>query len=118
MASIVSTQRGIYILVDPGPASLASQQDLLDLMGSHGSAGGGRLLIPENALHPDFFDLSSGLAGEIALKLSTYRVKTAIVVEVDDIPSQRFREWAWECNRGKEIHFCSTLEDAETWLLD
>jgi len=76
------------------------------------------LLLSEGALHPDFFDLSSGLAGEISMKLTTYRVKTAIVVDLESIPSLRFREWAGECNRGREICFCANLKETEAWLLD
>ena len=60
--------------------------------------------------------MSTGLAGEISLKLSTYRVKTAIVVDIESIPSQRFREWAAECNRGREIRFCADLRKGEDWL--
>jgi hypothetical protein len=80
--------------------------------------GANYLLVSGEALHPDFFDLSTGLAGEISLKLSTYRVKTAIVVDLEFNLCQRFREWAGEFNRGREIRFCTNLQDAEEWLLD
>jgi hypothetical protein len=80
--------------------------------------GANYLLVSGEALHPDFFDLSTGLAGEISLKLSTYRVKTAIVVDLESNLCQRIREWAGECNRGREIRFCTNLQDAEEWLLD
>jgi hypothetical protein len=118
MGQIIITRRGNYTLSDPAPASLASQRDLLELLSLSGEDGSDRLLITEGSLHPDFFDLSTGLAGEICLKLSTYRIKTAIVVQLDRISSQRFREWAGECNRGREIYFSSNREEAEDWLLD
>ncbi len=87
-------------------------------MGLFGEIGASLLLIFNGALHPDFFDLSTGLAGEISLKLSTYRVKTAIVVDLESITSQYFREWVGECNRGREIRFCADLHEGEDWLLD
>ena len=87
-------------------------------MGLFGEVGASLLLISDGALHPDFFDLSTGLAGEISLKLSTYRVKTAIVIDIESIPSQRFREWAGECNRGREIRFCAKIQVAEDWLME
>ena len=118
MPQITQTNHGNYLLSDPNHGNIRSEQDILDLFGFFGEVGAGLLLISEGALHPDFFDLSTGLAGEISLKLTTYRVKTAIVIDLESIPSLRFREWAGECNRGREIRFCADLEEAEGWLLD
>jgi len=115
MGMIIRTGSGIY--VTPEPEVVSSQADLLELIGLCGEAGTDRLLFPRGSLVEVFFDLSSGLAGELALKLSTYRVKAAFVVSLDAIPSQRFREWAGECNRGKEIRFCDSEESAVEWLL-
>ncbi len=118
MAQVIQTSRGNYLLSDPEYGNLKSERDILDLMGHFGEVGANILLISDGALHPDFFDLSTGLAGEISLKLSTYSVKTAIVVDLDSIPSQCFLEWAEECNRGREIHFCADLQEGEDWLLN
>jgi len=118
MTQIIQTSWGKYLLSDPEPGNISSERDILDVMGLFGEVGASLLLISKGALHPDFFDLSTGLAGEISLKLSTYRVKTAIVVDIESIPSQRFREWAVECNRGRKIRFCTNPQDAEEWLLD
>ena len=118
MPQIIHTNHGNYLLSDPKQGNLSSEQDILDLFGFLGEVGSSLLLLSEGVLHQDFFDLSTGLAGEISLKLSTYRVKTAIVVDLESIPSLRFREWAGECNRGREIRFCANIEEAEDWLLD
>ena len=118
MAQIIQTSRGNYLLSDPENGNIRSERDILDLMGCFGEVGANLLLISDGALHPDFFDLSTGLAGEISLKLSTYRVKTAIIVDLESFLSLRFQEWAGECNRGREIRFCADIEEAEDWLLD
>jgi len=117
MTQVIHTSLGNYLLSDPELGNLSSERDILDLMGYFGEVGANLLLISDGALHPDFFDLSTGLAGEITLKLSTYRVKTAIVVDLESIPSQRFQEWAGECNRGGDLRFCANLQEAENWLL-
>jgi hypothetical protein len=117
MGKLVETSQGNYVISDPAPGSLANEQDLLDLIAHCVNPDSHRLLIRKGTLHPDFFDLSTGLAGKLALKLSSYRIKTAIVVDLDSVPSQRFKEWAWECNRGKEIHFCTHKGEAAEWLL-
>ena len=118
MPQVIQTSQGNYLLSDSEHGNLSSERDILDLMGLFGDVGANLLLVSGGALHPDFFDLSTGLAGEISLKLSTYRVKTAMVVDLESIPSLRFREWARECNKGREIRFCANLQDAEEWLLD
>jgi len=115
MGLIVRTGSGVY--VSPGREVIARQEDLLELIGLCGEAGTDRLLFPGGSLAEDFFDLSTGLAGELGLKLSTYRIKAAVVVDLNAVPSRRFREWAGECNRGREIHFCLSEENAVEWLL-
>jgi len=117
MNLIVQTLRESYLKSDPADGIIWVEQDILDLIGFCGESGSNRVLISEGSLHPSFFDLSTGAAGEITLKPSTYRVKTVIVVDLTDVPSERFQEWAFECNRGKDIHFCKNESDAETWLL-
>ena len=117
MGEIIRTNQGVYVRPEEGE-KVSSQGDLLELVALCGEAGTDNLLLPRGSLAEDFFDLSTGLAGEIALKLSTYRVRTAILVNLLGVRSQRFKEWAWECNRGHEIHFCADEEDAVQWLLD
>ena len=116
MTQIIQTSQGSYLLSDT--ETISSERDILDLMGLFGEVGASLLLISEGVLHPDFFDLSTRLAGEISLKLSMYRVKTAIVANIKTVPSQPFRDWAGECNRGGEIRFCTDRDEAERWLLD
>lgn len=118
IAQIVQAEGGKFILCEPGQGKLRSEQDILDLMGLFGKGGAYLLLIAKGALHQDFFDLSSGLAGKICLKLSSYRVKTAFVIDLDSITSQPFQDWAGECNRGRELRFCADRVEAENWLLD
>jgi hypothetical protein len=115
MGKVVKTDRGDYLLSDAEPGSLKGERELLDLVSLGG--GIGSLLIQEGSLPGDFFDLSSGLAGQISLKLSTYRIRTAIVVDLAGVPSRHFRSWASECNRGNEIRFCANRQEAEEWLL-
>lgn len=117
MGRIISTDAGVYVSPDPAARVVSCQGDVLDLLALCGEAGTDRLLFPQGSLAEAFFDLSTGLAGEITLKLSTYRVKAAIVVDLDQVPSRYFKDWAGECNRGKEIRFCTSFQDAVEWLL-
>jgi hypothetical protein len=63
-------------------------------------------------LHPDFFDLKSGLAGEILQKFSNYRVKLALAGDFSEIRSKSLKDFIRECNRGKTIFFVNSINDA------
>ncbi len=114
---VVQTERGGYVRCAPGSGVVASEGDLLTLMGECYQIGAGRILLEQAQLHPDFFDLSTGLLGTIFLKLSTYQVKTAVVANLQAIPSQRFQELVRESNKGHQIRFFNTVAEAESWLL-
>jgi len=74
------------------------------------------VLLDERALPADFFDLSTGLAGELLHKLSTYRLRLAGVVPDPTAHSTRFQEFLRETNRGAQFRFFTTRREAITWL--
>ncbi|HKK42843.1 MAG TPA: DUF4180 domain-containing protein, partial [Bacteroidales bacterium] len=57
--------------------NITEPQDVLNLMGDMSEKESTRLIIREENLHPDFFRLYTGLAGEILQKFSNYRFKLA-----------------------------------------
>ena len=54
-------------------------EDGLDLLGNLYYQGFDKIVIHEKNITPAFFDLKTGIAGEILQKFSTYRVRLAIV---------------------------------------
>jgi hypothetical protein len=74
------------------------------------------VLFDRGALPAAFFDLSTGLVGEVALKLTNYGVRMAGVVPDLGVHSARFQEFAREANKGRQIHFAATREAAVAWL--
>lgn len=78
---------------------------------------GSRALLIDRAALPDaFFDLSSGIAGELAQKLANYHVRMAGVVPDLSAHSPRFREFAAETSAGTQLRFFATREEALAWL--
>jgi GNAT superfamily N-acetyltransferase len=78
--------------------------------------GARALLLDRDALPAAFFELSTGLAGELVQKLANYRIRMACVVP--DLPARpaRFREFAREANAGRELRFFATRREAVDWL--
>ena len=74
------------------------------------------LLIDEGVLPDGFFDLSTGIAGELLHKTSTYRVRLACVVADPSIYSQQFESFVHEANRRNDIGFFTTRDEAIRWL--
>ena len=67
---------------------------------------------------PQFFDLSSGEAGEIMQKLRSYRVRVALVCPAATTPfSTRFPELVAEENRLPYFRFFESAEAARDWLV-
>lgn len=97
--------------------TIASENDILDLIVFCGENETHRLLFHQENLSPDFFDLKTGLAGLLFQKLANYHLKTAVLVSLDSIQNPRFKELIYECNRGQQIRFYEDKSLAEDWLL-
>lgn len=78
--------------------------------------GAHSLLFDHGALPPVFFDLSSGVAGELLHSLSVYRMRMAAVVPDPSAHSPRFQEFMREANKGRHYRFFSNREKAIQWL--
>jgi hypothetical protein len=87
-------------------------QDALDLMIKAAEQDSGKIILHENNIHPDFFKLSSGFAGEILQKLVNYHVKLAIAGDFSKYESNNFKSFIAECNRGNQFFFVSNIDEA------
>ena len=91
-------------------------QDALDLMADCGYQGASKIIVYENNILQDFFNLSTGIAGEILQKFSNYRAQLAIVGEFSKYSSKSLRDFIYESNKTRRIIFVSTVEDALSGL--
>lgn len=84
---------------------ISSTQDAVDLLGEAGSENCSRIIINELNLHPDFFVLKTGLAGDILQKFSNYRFKLAIVGDFSKYKSKSLQDFIRESNKGNSVFF-------------
>jgi hypothetical protein len=87
-------------------------EDGVDLLGNLYYSGFDRIILHKDNITPDFFDLKTGIAGEILQKFSTYRVRLAIVGDFSEYTSKSFQDFMYESNNGKHINFLSSLKEA------
>jgi hypothetical protein len=78
--------------------------------------GAGALLLDRAVLPAAFFDLRTGVAGELAQKLVNYGLRMAAVVPDLSAQPPRFREFAREANAGGQLRFFATRQEAVAWL--
>jgi hypothetical protein len=107
------TDFGRYTLAElpSGAPAIASAADAIDLVGNASFGGASHVLVTAAQLHPTFFDLSSGLAGELLQKLATYRVTFAVIGDFSHT-SDSFKALISESNRGGHVSFVPTREAA------
>jgi hypothetical protein len=105
-----------YLECIPDGDLIDSETKALDLVAACGQDETDRLLIHGECLPDDFFDLRTGLAGTIMLKLSNYRIRAAVIAPNEKTEQGKFHEMMIETNRGNQFRIFSSREDAESWF--
>ena len=91
---------------------LKEYQDGLDLIGICMGNNASSMIIQKSNVSEDFFNLKTGLAGEILQKFSTYDIKLAIIGDFAGYTSNSLTSFIYESNKIGRILFVPSLEDA------
>ncbi|MEK4468806.1 MULTISPECIES: DUF4180 domain-containing protein [Bacillus] len=105
---------GINIAVVRNDTVLISEvQSALDLMATvQYEADSKRIAINKSLISESFFDLKTRLAGDILQKFINYSVKIAIIGDFSMYTSKSLKDFIYECNKGKDIFFLATEQQA------
>lgn len=71
-----------------------------------------KLIVDKEAITEDFFKLSTGVAGEVLQKCVNYRMKLAIIGDFSKYTSKPLLDFIYESNKGRDIFFVATVEEA------
>lgn len=93
---------------------LNSAADIGDLIGAAYDLDA--LILHESDLAPDFFNLRTGLLGELFQKLMNYRKLVAVVIPDFAAHGERFGELAYEHSNHPQIRFVHSEAEAQAWL--
>lgn len=92
---------------------ISDAQSALDLLATVGhETGCSRIVLDKSLISPDFFILSTGIAGEILQKYINYHVKLAITGDFSVYTSKPLHDFIYESNNGNDIFFVATREQA------
>jgi hypothetical protein len=91
---------------------ITDAQDAIDLINLPGSQECDKFVIYEKNLTADFFNLSTGIAGDILQKFSNYRLRLAIIGDFSKFKSKNLNDFFRESNKTGNIIFVNTLDEA------
>jgi hypothetical protein len=106
-------ERRILVASEAGIA-IRSFGDISDAIGACLGADG--LVLAESDLAPEFFELRTGLLGELVQKFVNYRIRAAIVVPDPKAHGDRFAELAYEHATHDQVRFVRSMDEATAWL--
>jgi hypothetical protein len=74
--------------------------------------------VPVTRVEPNFFSLSTHVAGEIIQKFVNYRMRLAIIGDISawQNQSKSFRDFVTEANRGRALWFVTDIDELERRL--
>lgn len=97
---------------------MVDTQSALDvLMAAKYELGTKNIVIDKKLVHPDFFILSTGLAGQILQKYINYGGRIAIYGDYSGYTSKPLHDFIYESNKGKDVFFAATEEEAVARLM-
>jgi uncharacterized protein DUF4180 len=110
----MNDEPSIVVACDCG-IQIRSSRDISDALSM--SLGRKGLLLTERDFSDDFFNLKTGLAGELFQKLVNYKIRTAVVIAKPEAYGERFKELAHEHSSHNLVRFFSSKDDAVVWLM-
>jgi hypothetical protein len=107
-------EEGKIIIASDAGIAIQSFADISDAISATFGARG--LMLTEADLTPEFFNLRTGLAGELLQKFTNYQLRVAIVLPDAQAYGERFSELAYEHSTHNLIRFVRTIEEAQAWF--
>lgn len=104
-------------VVNSNEIVITDAQSALDvLMSAKYDIGTKNIVVDKKLITEDFFILSKGLAGEILQKYVNYGGRIAIYGDYSHYTSKSLKDFIYESNKGKDVFFVTTRDEAVEML--
>ena len=104
-------------IVESSSPVITDVQSAVDLlMTAKYETGTKNIVIAKEQIIDSFFILSSGLAGEILQKFMNYEGRIAIYGDYSHYTSKPLHDFIYESNKGKDVLFAATENEAVDML--
>lgn len=109
----ITKNETVCAIVESDKVVINDTQSALDvLMSAKYDVGTKNIVIGKNLITEDFFILSSGLAGDILQKYINYGGRIAIYGDYSHYTSKPLKDFIYESNKGKDVFFVATKDEA------
>ena len=107
----------VCAVVNSNELVITDAQTALDvLMSAKYDVGTKNIVIDKKLIVEDFFILSKGLAGEILQKYVNYGGRIAIYGDYSHYTTKPLKDFIYESNKGKDVFFVATQDEAVDML--
>lgn len=104
-------------VVNSNEIVITDAQSALDLlMSAKYDIGTKNIIVDKKLITENFFILSKGLAGEILQKYVNYGGRIAIYGDYSHYTSKPLKDFIYESNKGKDVFFVATQDEAVEML--
>lgn len=91
---------------------IAHAEDGIDLLGNLYYQDIDKIILHQKNIAPAFFDLKTGIAGEILQKFSNYRVRLAIIGDFSAYQGKPLQDFIFESNKHGHVNFVTSVPAA------
>jgi len=111
--SLIDTPNGKVAIVNSDEVIITDGQSALDFAISIGYENDCRkIALNKSAITEDFFDLSTGVAGDVVQKFVNFGYTLALFGDFSHYTSKSLHDYIYESNKGKYIYFINSEQAA------
>jgi|WetSurMetagenome_2_1015567.scaffolds.fasta_scaffold252495_1 hypothetical protein len=109
---IHSTTGEITAEVTSDGVVIAAERDAITVLEELFAVGARKVILHQENLAPEFFQLRTRLAGNVLQKFVNYSIQVAIVGDFSAYSSDALKAFIYESNRGSQVFFLDSVESA------
>ncbi|AYV54414.1 DUF4180 domain-containing protein [Leptospira kmetyi] len=105
----LETKKGTIAILNDPQVQIPDANSFLELLFS---AAQDTIVLSKLNFPDSFYELKTGIAGEILQKLSNYKRRMIVLGDFSGIESKSLNDFLYECNKNGKIVFTDRLENA------
>ena len=110
---LMNSEKGKIGIIEDKAVVINDASDFLDIISN---AGVNTLAIKKDNIVDSFFDLKTGIAGEILQKVSNYRLRIVIIGDFENVEKKSLSDFIYESNKTGKVVFVKDINQGIKYL--